>query len=80
MVRVPTYITTEDISIKNGQYGHDSKILPKGSFVKPLHYDYVPKHVKENKTWAFFDKKTDVFAYTHFGIIAIPKNYIREVV
>jgi hypothetical protein len=53
--------------------------LPAGSFVRPIEYQYVPKHVTEAPVWQDFDKNREVFCYTRFGIIALPKNILREV-
>lgn len=75
--RIPDYVTTEDYSFNYDRY--DSKVLPAGSFVKPIHLAYVPKHVLEREMWKAFDKKTEVFCYTKLGIMCIPKNLIREV-
>ena len=71
----------------------DARTLPQGSFVRPLELHYVPKHClaeRENSFWTHvpdswggqkirksFDPLTEVFCYTRYGIITIPRQFIR---
>lgn len=57
---------------------HDTKILPAGAFIRPLEYEYVPKHIIDSNLWKFFNKETEIFCYTRYGIVAIAKKIIRE--
>ncbi len=77
-VRVADYALTEDFTYYSNGWGGDSKVLPQGSWVKPISLCYVPKEVKESKRWVDFNKETEIFVYCHYGIIAIPKNIVRE--
>lgn len=52
----------------------DSFTLPSGAFVLPMETKYVPKHVREA---IFLDSSKEIFCYTHFGIIPIPKKILR---
>lgn len=58
---------------------HDSYTLPKGTFVRPIKLSYVPKHILEKKVRTEFDKKLDVYCYTSYGILPIPKKSIIQV-
>lgn len=72
-MRTPNYVLTEshNVSLNN----HDSRHLEEGSFVRPLEMIYVPQHVIDAHKW--FNVKNEIFCYTHFGIIAIPKYKVR---
>ncbi len=76
-VRTPNYALTEEHSVfrKNRT---DPIVLPAGSFVRPLELCYVPKHVLEDPQWRYFDKEIEVFVFTKFGIVAVPKRLVKE--
>jgi len=59
------------------QYSSDSKVIPKGTFVRPIKFEYLPSHI--TKDVRNFDKKHYVFCYTPIGIHKIPKKLIRQV-
>lgn len=73
----PNYILKEDHIYAHGTWNTESKILPGGSFVRPIEWCYVPQHVKDN--WIGFDQKTHVFAYTRRGILPLPRNKVVRV-
>lgn len=56
--------------------GGDSRTLPQGAFVSPIDIYYVPQFILEKNPW--FDKKVDIFCYTRFGMVPIPKHKVRE--
>lgn len=66
-------ITNVTISSKVG----DPKVLPVGAFVRPIQLSYIPQHVLDNNKYNY-DHKLDIYCYTRFGIIPIPKSYMRE--
>ena len=74
-MKTPNYVLDEDFSIPYGH--HDVKVLPAGTFVRPIETCYVPKHIKDENKW--FNEKTDCYCYTRIGIIVIPKKYVRKV-
>lgn len=74
--RTPNYVLTESFNCTPGSY--TSQLLPEGSFVRPIAFDYVPRHITENPKYYHFDSKREVFVYTKFGIVAVPKNILRE--
>lgn len=76
-MKTPNYVLTQDFVAIFGV--QDQKILPAGSFVKPVEFTYVPKHVIEGPYGKSFNKRTDVFCYTRIGFISIPRAWIREV-
>lgn len=77
MAKVPTpnYVLTQDFTFACGP--QDTKILLKGTFVRPIKLDYVPVHVKEDKRWKYFDPQTETYCYCSYGVIPIPNLYIR---
>jgi hypothetical protein len=74
-VKTPNYMLTEEVRFIN--YG-ETKTIPKGAFVRPIELKYVPKHVLDSPNNRFFNSATEVFAFTRYGIVAIPKSSIRE--
>lgn len=76
MAKVPTYILKEPY-----RFGplHDMKEMPQGSFIRPIELCYVPKHCFSGPAATYYSKERDVFCYTHYGIIPIPKNLVVEV-
>ncbi len=57
----------------------DPIVLPAGSFVKPIETRYLPPHVLKDPKNKYFTEKTEVICYTRLGMVAIPRNIIREV-
>lgn len=76
MNRTPNYVLTRDFMV--AQNGRDYKKLPCGSFVRPIELRYVPQHVIDDPLNTFFDVKLEVYCYTRYGLISIPKKDIRE--
>ncbi len=71
------YTLQSTTSSRYGQAVHEQKTLPQGAFVRPFwDIGYVPLHVREK--FKFFSPTTEVFCYTHFGVVPIPLNYILE--
>lgn len=58
--------------------GWDEKKLPKGAFVRPIHHDYLPRHITNSSTFASYNHTNHIFCYTRFGIVPIPKQHIEE--
>lgn len=73
------YTTIEDIRYYHGTSLHDYKVLPAGSFVRPIEVQYVPKHVLDKTQYRSFNKDVQVFCYCKYGIIPIDKSKFREV-
>lgn len=73
----PDYITTEDIIITKDLW--DQKTIAKGTFVRPISYSYVPKHIIEASDNKYFQESLEVFAYTPIGIKLLPLAKIRKV-
>lgn len=76
-VKAPTYQLSAPHIISNGPT--DTRTLQTGTFVQPLHSQYVPKHVLDKGENLGYDPKNYTFAYTHYGIVLIPKSIIIEV-
>jgi hypothetical protein len=77
-VPTPNYLTQEEYSVK--VLGND-KVLPANSFVRPIEYTYVPKYLKEIEDMPYqrFNPQTEVFCYTHWGIVVLPLKLLRRV-
>ncbi len=69
------YTLSDDVVIRVDV--HDSITVPKGSFLKPFTLRWVPKHVKER--WPFHDDKVEVFCYTKYGILPLPRAKVCKV-
>lgn len=76
-VSTPNYMTTESIVVGDNKFGSVITLLPANSFVRPIELRWVPKHILEDHKWRFFNKELEVFCYTYYGIIALPKKIIR---
>ena len=74
----PNFILKEPFTLSCGQSHLDDRVLEAGSWVRPIEFCYVPKEVKEDPRWKYFDKNTEIFCYTHWGLIPIPKKSLRE--
>jgi hypothetical protein len=74
--RTPNFVTNEPIDINYGKY--DTKVIPVGSFVRPIEYQYVPKHILDDKRWERFDKETEIFVFTRYGFVPVKRTSIRE--
>lgn len=74
--RTPNYVLDRPHTFYRG--GHDSRTLPAGSFVRPIELKYVPAHILDDEQWRWFNKEREVFCFTRYGIIPIPKEYLRE--
>lgn len=77
--RIPTsnYVLTKDYTYLKDIF--NSQTLMAGTFVCPIEFRWVPKHVKEDLKWKFFDNSTEVFCYCSHGFVVIPYNLLRKV-
>ncbi len=73
--RTPNYILKSSFSWTVS--GRDSRELPQGASVRPIHISYVPAHVIERHE--IFNPAYDVFVYCRYGIILVPKHLVVEV-
>lgn len=72
----PDYVLKEEYRFSVGP--QDVRVLPAGTFVRPIELYYVPKHVVDNPDYRHFNKHEEVFCYTRYGIIPIPRKHIRR--
>lgn len=75
--RAPDYALMEDFTYKVGLW--ESKVMPAGTFLRPVELCYVPKHVVDDSRWSRYDKINDIFCYSSYGFIPIPRKLIRQV-
>lgn len=77
-VRTVNYMLTQEVTVSNDWATKEMKVLPSGSFVSPVHFKYVPKHVLDNPKNKGFNENTEVFCYTKYGFVIVPKKALRE--
>lgn len=75
-MRTPNYVINCDMTISTDMIGIQ-KVLPAGSFVRPIERTYVPKHVLVK----YKDSSSEYyeFCYCYYGIIPVPKSYLRQI-
>lgn len=71
----PDYVLTEDHNVTYNST--EGKILLAGSFVRPIEIQYVPKHITDSAFGRWFNKNTEIYCYTRYGIVPIPRNILR---
>lgn len=74
--RTSNFILIQSYTYECGKY--DTKTLPAGTFVRPIDLSYIPEHILEDKRWIPHNNLKDVFCYTKYGILPIPRIYISE--
>lgn len=75
-MKTPNYILMTEVRIEYGP--QDTKIVPAGSFVRPVLFEYLPSHVKEAKQWLPFNKAKEIYVYCRWGFIKVQLEKIRE--
>lgn len=74
--RSPEFVLSDTQTVGSAQ---DAKILPIGTFVKPIERHYLPKHVLEDYRWRYeTNDERYVFCYTQHGIVPILKEKVRQ--
>jgi hypothetical protein len=77
-MKTPNYKISEDFSFVCNDLW-DKKIIPAGTFVRPIELQYVPQHIKDWFFHKFFDEEKEIYVYCSYGMIAIPRKLLREV-
>lgn len=72
----PNYVTIEEHRLYFGI--QSDKTMPAGSFVRPIDDRYLPEHIKQAREYQWYDPEREVFVYSHYGIVCIPKAKIRR--
>ena len=54
----------------------DPIVIPEGTFVSPIEKRYVPKHVLDDPRWNFVNLKEEIFVYTKWGILPVPRRLV----
>lgn len=75
-MKIPEYRTIEDCMVFVD--GKESKKLLKGSFVKPIEFCYIPQHIKDRPGVKRYNTQTDVYCYTQFGLVSVPRVNLRS--
>lgn len=75
-MKTPDYVLNEEVKIMDSLL--NEKVLPAGSFVKPIEPYYLPKHIKDQTSFHWFDPRTEAYCYTFYGIVMIPLRSIRR--
>jgi hypothetical protein len=76
-IPTPNYVLTEELSMADGRGGH--KVLPSGSFIRPIDKKYLPKHVLEDDKFKGYNIDSYEFCYSSAGIILVHKSQLRQV-
>lgn len=76
-VKVPEFVLTEEYHLRVDTIG-DPMILPQGSFVKPINNNYISKETRKKPINSWHNDNTDVFCFTRFGVVSLPKKIVRE--
>lgn len=78
-LKTANYLTIEAVEIHRG-YGSESITIPQGTFVKPIEFCYVPKHVRDDMfNHNVYNKDTHIYCYSSYGMYPILRTKIREV-
>lgn len=76
-MKTPNYVLTAAHTYHFGP--HDTKVFDAGTFVRPIEKRWLPKHVLEHKDNRWVDHSREVFCYTRWGILLLPRNILRQV-
>ncbi len=76
MSRTPNFVLNKSVTLYYGP--QDERVLPSGTFVRPVQTCYLPKHVLEHPMWKWFNPDHEVFVYTRYGILAVRKDNVVE--
>lgn len=74
----PDFCLTEDTQVAEAG-GWETKTLAAGTFIRPIDYYYVPKHIRDAEENRWFSADKEAFCYTPLGIKLIDKNKFRRV-
>lgn len=74
--RTPNYVLTESFSVSRPL--RDPITLHSGTFVRPIHADYLPRHITESSEFKYHINNGFVYCYTPKGIYPIPEDTVRQ--
>lgn len=74
----PEWVLTQDWNL-TVEKTKEFKTLKAGSFVVPIDPYWLPAHIKNDSKHRFFDPSKEAYCYTAYGIVIIPKQFIRDV-
>ena len=77
-MKVQEYCLSEEVVVMK-PFSTDHLTLPAGTFVKPIHYTYVPQHVLKDEKNRWFNKEIHCFVYCNKGTFMVPQKSIREI-
>jgi hypothetical protein len=74
-MKVQEYVIDRNYTVTIGP--HYGKVLPAGSFIKPIDKYYLPDYIKKSieYLWLEFDY---TYCYTYYGMILVSNNLIRS--
>lgn len=73
----PNYVVYAETTLRY-HWSTDPIVLPAGAFVRPIEYQWVPKHVKDDERFRDYNKEKHIFAYTRHGILMFEHTQIRR--
>lgn len=56
----------------------EAPTLPERTYVRPINFEYVPKHVLDDPQWRWYSEFEYTFCHTKYGIMPIPTSYLEE--
>lgn len=74
-IKIPNYRLKVDVTV--GDMFSES-IVPAGTWVKPIDKYYLPQHIKEGEAYRWANHDVEIFCYTSYGIVLIPRKAIVE--
>lgn len=77
-IKTPNIALNKAVALPTGSVGSEQKILPAGSYVKPIEYCYIPKHVLNAPQNKYFDQKLEIFVHTKYGIFRMFREHLSE--
>ncbi len=77
-VKTSNWALIEDYSYSQGSGYGDRKTLPAESYVKPVEWKYLPRHITEDGENRWHNTETHVFCHTKHGMIPVPRRILKE--
>lgn len=76
MARTPDYVMVEDYVPPAGQ----EKMVPKGAFIRPVDWYYLPRHIKDANDYSYYLTNRDEYCYcfTRHGLMVVPIKKFRK--
>lgn len=74
--KTPNFVTIKEYTFLKSYF--NEKVLPAGTFVRPISLKYLPDHIKNTADYLWFSDTKEMFVYCSMGIVCIPKDIVRQ--